>query len=181
MLHEMSYMFTEKMMIPTGGNPVSPSSPTLITETMFLIYMALLHYHALCFRTGTTRLTETWQLKPQLYRFPLSSHPFLVFFGLTECNGFFAVNQAWRPTSRSLPWTVDVDMCLPFDLWEAFMWVVIWLAGHWFFGGEVIVINISFAAEGASRLPLLARSTLNRHHLGLVLPKCPNEPVFITE
>ena len=40
-------------------------------------------------------------------------------------SGFFAEIGPW-PDSYSLLWTVDVEMCLLFELCEAFLWAVIW-------------------------------------------------------
>ena len=48
----------------------------------------------------------------------------LVSFG----SGFYAAIWPWRPASRSILWTVDVEMCLLLELREAFIWAVIWCA-----------------------------------------------------
>ena len=41
------------------------------------------------------------------------------------CSSFFAAIRPWRPDSRSLLWTVDVEMRLLLELCEAFIWAVI--------------------------------------------------------
>ena len=41
-------------------------------------------------------------------------------------SSFFAAIWPWRPDSRSLLWTVDVEVCLLLELWEAFIWAAIW-------------------------------------------------------
>ena len=54
-----------------------------------------------------------------------------VFFLLVSfSSGFFAAIRTWRPDSRSLLWTVDVEMCLLLELCETFIWAEISEAGN---------------------------------------------------
>ena len=46
------------------------------------------------------------------------------------CPFFIATIRSWRPDSRSLLWTVDVEMCLLLELCEAFIWAAISEAGN---------------------------------------------------
>ena len=55
------------------------------------------------------------------------SWPKQVFFLLVSfSSGFFAAIRSLMPDSRSLFWTIDVDMCLLLELCEAFIWAAIW-------------------------------------------------------
>ena len=50
----------------------------------------------------------------------------LVYFS----SGIFAAVRPWRPVSRSLLWTVNVEMCLFLELCETFIWAIISEAGN---------------------------------------------------
>ena len=54
----------------------------------------------------------------------------LFFLLVSFSSGFFAAIRPWRPDSRSLLWTVDVEMCLLLELCEAFIWAAISEAGN---------------------------------------------------
>ena len=59
------------------------------------------------------------------------SWPKQVFFLLVSFSiCFFAVLRSWRPDSRSLLWTVDVEMCLLLELCDAFIWTAISESGN---------------------------------------------------
>ena len=54
----------------------------------------------------------------------------LFFLLVSFSNGFFVAIRPWRPDSRSLLWTVDVEMCLLLELCEAFIWAAFYEAGN---------------------------------------------------
>ena len=54
----------------------------------------------------------------------------LFFLLVSFSSGFLAAIRPWRPDSRSLLWTVDVEMCLLLELCEVFIWAAISEAGN---------------------------------------------------
>ena len=62
----------------------------------------------------------------------------LFFLLVSFSSGFFAAIWPCRPDSRSLLWTVDVEMCLLLELCEAFIWAAISEAGN---SNELILCN----------------------------------------
>ena len=48
-----------------------------------------------------------------------------LFLLVSFSRGFFAAIRPWRPDSHSLLCTVDVEMCLLLELYEAFIWATI--------------------------------------------------------
>ena len=81
---------------------------------------------------------------------------FLLFF--LSC-GFLAGIRPWRPDSRSLPWTADVEMCLLLELCGAFMFPLIWGAVTLRFLRLVTLMNVSSASEVTLGLRVLGRSS----------------------
>ena len=105
-----------------------------------------------CFTVGTTnveiirsptlRLTKTRLLEPKISNWDSSdqtdfhrsnvhcscflAQASLFFLLVSFSSGFFAANWPWRPDSRSLLWTIDVEMCLLLEFCDAFIWAAIW-------------------------------------------------------
>ena len=69
-----------------------------------------------------------WNEKSKMLTFLAQAS--LFFLLLSFPSGFFAAIRPWRLDSRSLLWTVDVEMCLLLELCEAFIWTTIWGAVH---------------------------------------------------
>ena len=103
--------------------------------------------HAEIIRSPTRCLTKTWRLEPKISHLDSSdqrtdflrsyvhcscflAQASLFFMLVSFCSGFFAAIRPWRPDSHSFLWTVDVAMCLLFDLCEAFIWPAISDAGN---------------------------------------------------
>jgi hypothetical protein len=102
--------------------------------------------HTEIIRSPTLRLTKTRRLEPKISNLDSSDQMtnfhrpnvhcscFLaqpsLFLLVSSCSGFFAAIRPWRPDSRSLLWTVDVEMCLLLELCEAFIWYTLSEAGN---------------------------------------------------
>ena len=103
--------------------------------------------HAEIIRSSTLRLTKTQWLEPKISHLDSSDQRLdfhranvhclffldqasLLFLLVSFSSGLFVTIWPWMPDSRSLLWTVDVQMCLLLELGEAFIWAAISEAGN---------------------------------------------------
>ena len=137
----------------------------------------------------TSSLTKTWQVLPQILNLEateqistiLTSIPY-VSWPKRFFSSYWSLSvllRPWRPDSRSLLPTVDVEMCLLLELWAALMWAQIWGTVNWRFLRLVTLMNLFPAAEVTLGLPfpgwVLMRASCVIMHLNkkrLKLLKC---------
>ena len=94
--------------------------------------------HADIIYSPTLHLTKTTRLEPKISNLDSSdqrtdfhwsnvhsscclAQASPLFLLVAFSTGFFAAIQPWRPDSRSLIWTVDVEMCLLLELWIIYL------------------------------------------------------------
>jgi hypothetical protein len=94
--------------------------------------------HTEIIHSPTLHLTKTRWLEPRIAHFQRSNihcscflaQESLFFILVSFSSGFFAAIRPWRPDSRNLLCTVDVEMCRLLELCEAFIWTPISEAGN---------------------------------------------------